>query len=49
MKIGVKVSGYFNLIHMGYLEYLINAKILADELSVTVNDDDQRILKGAKE
>ena len=43
------VSGYFNPIHKGHLEYFNNAKALADELFVIVNSDVQRALKGSKE
>lgn len=45
----VIVSGYFNPIHKGHLEYFNNAKALADELIVVVNNDYQRALKGSKE
>jgi D-beta-D-heptose 7-phosphate kinase/D-beta-D-heptose 1-phosphate adenosyltransferase len=48
-KKGVIVSGYFNPIHKGHLEYFNNAKALADELFVIVNNDHQRALKGSKE
>ena len=48
-KKGVIVSGYFNPIHKGHLEYFNNAKVLADELFVIVNNDHQRDLKGSKE
>lgn len=43
------VSGYFNPIHKGHLEYFNNAKDLADKLFVIVNNDFQRELKGSKE
>jgi len=43
------VSGYFNPIHKGHLEYFNNAKALADELFVVVNNDHQRALKRSKE
>lgn len=43
------VSGYFNPIHKGHLEYFNNAKALADKLIVIVNNDYQRELKGSKE
>ena len=43
------VSGYFNPIHKGHLEYFNNAKDLADKLFVIVNNDHQRELKGSKE
>ena len=49
MKKAIIVSGYFNPIHMGHLEYFNNAKALADELFVIVNSDFQRSLKGTKE
>jgi cytidyltransferase-like protein len=43
------VSGYFNPIHKGHLEYFNNAKAMADVLFVIVNSDYQRALKGSKE
>ena len=43
------VSGYFNPIHKGHIEYFNKAKALADELFVIVNSDHQRALKGSKE
>ena len=36
-------------LHKGHLEYFNNAKALADELFVIVNNDHQRALKGSKE
>ncbi|MDB4015036.1 adenylyltransferase/cytidyltransferase family protein [Flavobacteriaceae bacterium] len=48
-KKGVIVSGYFNPIHKGHIEYLINAKALSDELFVIVNNDQQRAMKGSEE
>jgi len=48
-KKAVIVSGYFNPIHKGHLEYFNNAKALCDELFVIVNNDHQRELKGSKE
>ena len=48
-KKGMIVSGYFNPIHKGHIEYFNNAKALADELFVIVNNDHQRNLKGSKE
>jgi D-beta-D-heptose 7-phosphate kinase/D-beta-D-heptose 1-phosphate adenosyltransferase len=42
------VSGYFNPLHKGHLEYFNNAKALGDELFVIVNNDHQRELKGSK-
>ena len=49
MKKAVIVSGYFNPIHKGHLEYFNNSRALADELFVIVNNDAQRVLKGSKE
>ena len=43
------VSGYFNPIHKGHLEYFNNAKAIADKLFVIVNNDHQRELKGSRE
>jgi len=43
------VSGYFNPIHKGHLEYFILAKAKGDLLFVIVNSDHQRTLKGTKE
>ena len=43
------VSGYFNPIHKGHLEYFNYAKKLADKLFVIVNNDNQRQLKGSKD
>lgn len=48
-KNAIIVSGYFNPIHKGHLEYFNNAKALCDELFVIVNSDHQRVLKGSKE
>ena len=48
-KKGIIVSGYFNPIHKGHIEYLINAKALSDALFVIVNNDHQRALKGSEE
>ena len=44
----VIVSGYFNPIHEGHLEYLNRSKALGDFLYVIVNNDLQRELKGSK-
>lgn len=49
MKKAVIVSGYFNPIHKGHLEYFHNAKSHGDALFVIVNSDHQRALKGSKE
>tara|TARA_B100001093_G_C26670777_1_gene946084 strand:+ start:373 stop:795 length:423 start_codon:yes stop_codon:yes gene_type:complete len=46
-KKGIIVSGYFNPIHKGHLEYFHNAKAVADVLFVIVNSDFQRKLKGS--
>ncbi len=43
------VSGYFNPIHKGHIEYFQNAKVNGDMLFVIVNSDFQRALKGSKE
>jgi D-beta-D-heptose 7-phosphate kinase/D-beta-D-heptose 1-phosphate adenosyltransferase len=48
-KKAIIVSGYFNPIHKGHLEYFNHAKALADALFVIVNNDAQRVLKGSKE
>ena len=48
-KKAIIVSGYFNPIHKGHLEYFTKAKSMADELFVIVNSDLQRSLKGSKE
>jgi cytidyltransferase-like protein len=48
-KKAIIVSGYFNPIHKGHLEYINSAKALADRLFVIVNSDYQRELKGSKE
>ena len=47
-KKAIIVSGYFNPLHKGHLEYFNNAKALCDELFVIVNNDYQRELKGSK-
>ncbi|MHA8087404.1 adenylyltransferase/cytidyltransferase family protein [Aquirufa sp. Wall-65K1] len=43
------VSGYFNPIHKGHIEYFKHAKAQGDLLFVIVNNDFQRALKGSKE
>lgn len=48
-KRAVIVSGYFNPIHKGHIEYFQNSKNYADELFVIVNNDFQRVLKKSKE
>ncbi len=47
-KKGMIVSGYFNPIHKGHIEYFNKAKAMADELFVIVNSDYQRALKDQK-
>jgi glycerol-3-phosphate cytidylyltransferase/D-beta-D-heptose 7-phosphate kinase/D-beta-D-heptose 1-phosphate adenosyltransferase len=49
MKKGIIVSGYFNPIHKGHIEYFNHAKAMGDQLIVIVNNDHQRTLKGSKE
>ena len=48
-KNAVIVSGYFNPIHKGHIEYINLSKKDADYLIVIVNNDFQRKLKGSKE
>lgn len=48
MKTLVIVSGYFNPLHKGHVEYLYRSKELGDSLLVIVNNDVQRALKGSK-
>lgn len=48
-KKAIIVSGYFNPIHKGHIEYFNNAKTKGDLLIVIVNSDFQRELKGSKE
>ena len=43
------VSGYFNPIHKGHIEYFHNAKKFANKLVVIVNNDIQREIKGSRE
>ena len=49
MKKAIILSGYFNPLHVGHIEYFQEAKKIADELIVIVNNDFQRKLKGSKE
>jgi len=48
MKIGI-ISGYFNPLHAGHVEYINAAKKECDKLIAIINSDYQRILKGSKE
>lgn len=48
IKTAIIVSGYFNPIHKGHIEYFQKAKSLADTLFVIINSDYQRSLKGSK-
>jgi len=41
----VCVSGYFNPLHIGHIEYFEKSKALGDKLVVIVNNDKQSILK----
>jgi|TARA_R110002020_G_scaffold3005_4_gene13900 D-beta-D-heptose 7-phosphate kinase/D-beta-D-heptose 1-phosphate adenosyltransferase len=43
----VIISGYFNPVHVGHLDYIATAKSLGDELWVIVNTDEQVELKGS--
>lgn len=42
------VSGYFDPLHIGHIEYFKSAKNIADKLMVIVNNDKQSILKKGK-
>jgi cytidyltransferase-like protein len=46
-KKAIIVSGYFNPIHKGHIEYFNNAKANGDKLIVIINNDYQRKLKGS--
>lgn len=43
----VAISGYFNPIHSGHLDYIKEAKALGDYLVVIINSDKQVALKGS--
>jgi cytidyltransferase-like protein len=45
----VVVSGYFNPLHKGHIEYFNQAKSLGDFLVVIINNDYQRNLKDSQE
>ena len=47
-KVKIAVSGYFDPIHVGHLEYLKTAKSLGDILVVIVNNNHQCVLKKGK-
>ena len=47
MKI-VCVSGYFDPVHVGHLEYFKMARALGDKLVVIVNNDKQAEMKKGK-
>ena len=49
MKKAIIVSGYFNPLHKGHIEYFLNAQKHGDRLFVIVNSDYQRKIKGSKE
>jgi len=48
-KKAIIVSGYFNPLHKGHLEYFSLAKKNGDILVVIINNDIQRAKKGSKE
>ena len=48
-KKAIIVSGYFNPLHKGHIEYFKLAKREGEALIVIVNNDIQRSLKGSKE
>lgn len=48
-KKAIIVSGYFNPLHRGHIEYFQNSKKFGDLLFVIVNNDLQREIKGSKE
>ena len=42
----VVISGYFNTLHVGHIDYIAAAKRLGDTLVVIINNDEQVKLKG---
>lgn len=47
MKIGI-VSGYFNPLHYGHIEYINEAKKHSEKLICIINNDHQVTIKGSK-
>ena len=47
MKV-IVISGYFNPLHTGHLDYIDQARILGDLLIVIVNNDGQVKIKGSR-
>lgn len=47
MRVGI-VSGYFNPLHYGHIEYINAAKDESDHLIVIINNDHQIELKGSR-
>lgn len=47
-KKAIIVSGYFNPLHKGHIDYFHNAKKHGEKLIVILNNDNQRLLKGSK-
>lgn len=41
------ISGYFNPLHVGHLDYIYEAKKLGEKLLVIVNNDEQVKIKGS--
>lgn len=46
MKIAI-ISGYFNPLHIGHLDYIEEAKKITDKLIVIINNDHQVAVKGS--
>ena len=47
-EIEVCISGYFNPLHVGHINYITEAAKLGDSLTVIVNNDNQVRVKGSK-